>query len=236
MPDTSKKVPGVILLHGFCGYKDQPNIISFANMLAENGIAAVRFDASGFGSSEGTVEEDFRVSNYLLDIDYVYHFLFHHEGINPAKIGVWGVSLGGSLAIVYGTENSQIKAVSAVSPPGVFGEAAWIKKQMPAWQKQGSLEMDAGDHGIVQVPFSFVKDAQRYNALDKATKLTQPLQIITGTADDVVLPADTRAIFDAAPEPKEWLEIPEMDHDYEDNPGHITQVNSACLSFFKKHL
>lgn len=236
MPDTSKKVPAVILLHGFCGYKDQPNIISLAETLAENGIAAIRFDASGFGTSEGSVEDDFRVSNYLLDIDYVYHFLFHHEGINPAKIGVWGVSMGGSLAMVYGTENKEIKAVSAVSPTSVFGEAAWIQSQLPEWQKKGTLEMDAGTHGTVQIPFSFVKDAQRYNAVDKAPKLVQPLQMIVGSADDVVLPDDSHKLFDAAPEPKEWLLVEGMDHDYEENAAHMQQVNTACLDYFKRVL
>lgn len=235
MPDTKKKVPAVILLHGFCGFKDQTNIVALANLLAENGIAAIRFDASGFGTSEGTVEDDFRVSNYLLDIDYVYHFLFHHEGINPAQIGIWGVSMGGTMAIVYATENKGIKAVSGVSCPGVLGEAAWIKKQLPNWEKTGHLEMDTEVYGTVQVPFSFVKDANRFgNALQKAPKLTQPLQIIVGAEDDVTLPDDSRAIFDAAPDPKEWVEIPGMDHNYEDD--FVDQVNQPVLAFFQSHL
>lgn len=236
VPKKQRSAPAVILLHGFTGYKDENHIASLADALAEAGIYAIRFDTVGYGESEGSIEEDFRLSNYMYDIDTIYNFLTHYEGINSACIGIWGHSMGGLASIIYGTENNQIKAVSAVSAPSFVGSGKWLGSQLPQWEKTGTLKVESSRYGTISVPYDFYKDAKKYSALAVIEKLTQPLQIIAGDADQTVELSDTKKLFEAAPEPKEILEIAGMTHDYKRYPETLTQVNEAVVSFFTSNL
>jgi dienelactone hydrolase len=236
VPKRQTTSPAVILLHGFTGYKDENHIVSLADALAESGIYAIRFDTVGYGESEGTIEDDFRLSNYMYDIDTIYNFLTHYEGIDSASIGIWGHSMGGLASIIYATENRRIKAVSAVSAPSFFGSGKWLRSQIPQWEKTGSLTVESSRYGTISVPYDFYKDAKKYSALDVVAKLSQPLQIIAGAADQTVELSDTKQLFDAAPEPKELLEITEMTHDYKRYPEILTQVNDAVVTFFTSNL
>ena len=51
-PKAEGRCPGVILIHGFTGSKEELHIKQLGIDLAENGFVAVRFDASGLGASE----------------------------------------------------------------------------------------------------------------------------------------------------------------------------------------
>ena len=57
VPQNRKKSPGLIICHGFCGTKDAKKFVKLAKMLSKEGVAVLRFDFSGHGDSEGTLEE-----------------------------------------------------------------------------------------------------------------------------------------------------------------------------------
>src|SRR5947209_4643858 len=75
LPSSNAPRPAVILLHGFTGYKQEGHIVAMGEALAGAGIVAIRFDASGFADSEGTLEDDYRFSNYLQDAEDVLAWL-----------------------------------------------------------------------------------------------------------------------------------------------------------------
>ncbi len=68
-PQKKGVFPTIMFLHGFKGYKEEASYVDLAERLLEHDIASVRFDASGFGDSEGTLEDDYRFSNYIDDTD-----------------------------------------------------------------------------------------------------------------------------------------------------------------------
>lgn len=237
-PQKEGKSPAVILMHGFTGYKEEKHIETLARDLAENGYVAIRFDASGFGESGGTTEEDFRFSNYLKDTASIFEFLKSQNFVDQTRIGIWGHSMGGMLAIIFAAQNPEIKAICSVSAPTtMMGTTDYLRGVINQWKTTGWFEkVTSRDRSKIRIPYAFMEDVQKYNALDFVVKVYQPILFILGKKDDAVLPNDTRKIFEKANKPKQIIEIGRMGHDYKNNLKFIRQVNQRVISFFKENL
>ncbi len=237
IPKGYAKCPAVINLHGFTGYKEEENNVSLARELAEKGIIVIRFDCSGSGESEGTMKDDYRMTNYLSDIDCIYEFLYNHQRVDAKRIGVWGLSMGAMLAIIWGSKHPELKAICSVSPPKQMGTTDWLSQFLEDWKRTGWFtKVSTSGHGVSKVPWAFMEDAQQYNALDYVGDVQSPLMIILGLAEDTVPPEHTREIYRIAHEPKELVEVPGMSHDYKKFPKFIRIVNNAIIPFFEKYL
>lgn len=233
-PNKEKQYPAIIILHGFTGYKEEAHLEELARTLVKNGFVAIRFDCSGSGESEGTFEKDYLVSNYLKDIECVYHYVRTLKFIDENKIGVAGHSMGGMLSIIFASQQPKIALCIAISSPTTMVAADWIKAAMEEWERVGWLyEEISRDGSQIKIPFSFIMDANKYDALDFIKKLRCPLLIILGLIDDVVSPNDTREIFKKAKAKKELIEIEGMGHDYKKVSKLIKTVNKKILKFSK---
>ena len=234
-PDKNKKYPAVILLHGFTGYKNEEHIVSLADYLNENGYATIRFDASGFADSEGTVEKDYRMSNYLQDIKSVFEYLKTLDFVNPSRIGIWGHSMGAMLSVIFASQTSEIKAAVSCEAPVILMQAVTLKQEIKVAEEQGYFIEPSSLFGDIKIPQAFVDDSFKYNASESASKLTQPFLVISGLKDEDVEIGDGRTIFESAPEPKELAEL-EIHHDYKHFPDQIDQVNKKTEIFLRKYL
>ncbi|MGL5015087.1 MAG: CocE/NonD family hydrolase [Bacteroidales bacterium] len=70
-PKVEDKCPMVMLLHGFMGSQNGTIEESMANALEDAGIATIRFDFNGHGSSEGEFE-NMTLPNEIEDAKCVY--------------------------------------------------------------------------------------------------------------------------------------------------------------------
>ncbi len=234
-PEGEGKFPGVLVLHGFTGYKTEPQIQTLAESLAQAGIGAIRFDASGFGDSEGKLETDYRYSNYLADIEDVYDYFKDLEWLDSSRIGVGGHSMGAMLSVEWGAKHPELKAVCASEGPSKLMNSPWIASLLKDWKTKGYREKNT-PWGDIRIPYSFMEDERTHDVLAAAGKLGHPLLVILGLADESVAPEDARLIYDAATEPKEKMEVPNMRHDYKHQPEILAQVNQKIVEFFKKYL
>lgn len=236
-PSKNEKYPAMIISHGFTGYKEEAHLEELAKTLAKNGFAAIRFDCSGSGESEGTFSKDYLVSNYLEDIKSVFNYVQNLKFVNKDKIGICGHSLGGMLSVIFASMQPEIKVCIPISPTTTIIAANWIKAVIEDWEKTGWFDKEfSKDGNRIRIPFSFIKDANKFNALDFVQNLRCPLLLALGLADDVVSPSDSKKIFTAANEPKSLIEIEGMGHDYKKHPEQIEIVNEKILFFLKKHL
>ena len=237
VPLGKGKCPTVINLHGFTGYKEEENNVSLANNLAAHGFVVIRFDASGDGESGGTLADDYRMTNYLSDIDAVYEFIRHHPRVDANNIGVWGHSMGAMLAIIWGSKHPELKAICSVSPPVQTGTTDWLRPLLNEWKKTGWFtKVSMSGRGESRVPWAFMEDAGKYNTLDYVEDERSPLMIVLGLAEDTVPPEHTREIFRKAHKPKTLVEVEGMSHDYKKVPKHLRLVNSKVIPFFEKYL
>lgn len=235
-PGKTIKYPAVIVLHGFAGYKEEPHIESLASALQKKNIAAVRFDMSGLGESEGSLEEDYRLGHYLEDIDAVFNQLVTQFFIDPHSIGIVGHSMGGKAALLYAAQNPLVRAVSAISSPPQLSDAAAFKNDLAEWRKTGWLDHNSSRFGFISFPYAFIKDAMRHDVRKVAKHIKQPKLIVWGTADKNVLPTETEELYDFLDEPKESFIIKGMDHYYKNDPKLTKTVNDKVVSFFQEAL
>jgi esterase/lipase len=86
--------PGVVVLHGLGGSKDQ--MAPVATILAAHGYAAIAYSARGQGTSTGDLE--LAGPNELSDERAMEAFFAGLPEVSNADIGVWGISYGGGQA------------------------------------------------------------------------------------------------------------------------------------------
>jgi pimeloyl-ACP methyl ester carboxylesterase len=112
--------PAVLLCQGLSGVKHLV-LPEIAEGLAERGITSLRFDYAGFGDSEGErgwIDPSARVD----DAHSALAWLAGDETVDSTRLGVYGHSYGGPVAISVAARDRRVKAVVSVSGPG-NGEA-----------------------------------------------------------------------------------------------------------------
>jgi pimeloyl-ACP methyl ester carboxylesterase len=235
-PSEKTKCPFVLILHGFKGYKEEEHYVSLSKRLVDKGIGSVRFDASGFGESDGTVMNDYRFSNYVSDTESVYEYIKTLEFVNSDRIGVFGQSMGGMQAIVFTANHPEVKALCVVSSPERMATVDELGKKLKIWKKKRYLELDSSRQGRIKVPYEFIEDGRKWDMLEHVNKINVQTLFILGLKDKTVFPGQTRKVFEAANEPKELWEVEGMDHFYKKDEKLIKKVNEKVISFFQSYL
>ena len=238
-PEGDGVFPAVLILHGFTGYKEENNLVDIAHRLASMGVVAVRFTASGFGDSEGTLEADYRFGTYRKDADSVYAWMLTLSYIDPNNIGVCGHSMGGKLSILFCADHPEIRAVCAISAP-IHLLATSYGAKIDEWKQLGYFEKVSGRDGkSIRVPYAYIDESTdaSHDVLDAAKRMksTQTF-VIAGRADETVPWETTKEIFDTINCPKEWLLVEDMDHWYKKDPKMLVMVHDSVIKFFEKYI
>lgn len=238
-PVMSGRLPAVLMLHGFTGYKEDKSFVDLSCRLVECGIVSVRFTASGFGGSEGVIDKDYRFSNHLHDAFRVYEFMRSLQYIDIKRIGVHGHSLGGKLAIIFCSMVDDVRVLSIASAP-VSLRLTMYGSFVDEWKRYGFFEKVSGRDGKkVRVPYSFFVDEEqkKYDTLIAAGKLVdQRVLVSVGLNDTEVPPSETKRIYESLACQKELAEIEELGHKYADYPKKFPVVQTTITDFFRKSL
>lgn len=124
-----RRVPGVVLCQGLSGVKHLvlPDV---AARLAQRGIASLRFDYSGCGDSEGAkgwIDPRDRGDDALS----AFAWLGAHDAVDEGRLGVYGHSYGGPVALAVAARDRRARAVVAVSSPGDGTDM--LRALRPSW-------------------------------------------------------------------------------------------------------
>lgn len=238
-PNTQGKLPVVFILHGFTGYKEGADLVDLADRLAKRGIVAVRFTSSGFGDSGGTLQDDYRFSNYREDADYIFRHVQTLPYIDTTRQGVFGHSMGGKLAVLFCRDHREITALCVASAPVTFFGTAYGALH-DDWKKKGYFEKVSGRDGkTIRVPFAYVADVddRKHDVLEAARGITDATAlVVAGDSDTEVHWQETEKIFDALACPKEFNKLSGVPHKYGHEPRLIPVVNAPIADFFVKNL
>jgi uncharacterized protein len=236
-PEGEGKYPTVLFLHGFKGYKEEATYTDLAERLLEQGIASIRFDASGFGDSEGTLDTDYRFSNYVTDTEMVYQWMLQQDYIEKDKLGVIGQSMGGAQTLIFASKHPEFRVAVAISPPDKVGTDDALGAIKNKWKKDGYLEEMSSRYGRkIRIPYDYLDDAMQYDFSVFAKKISIPLLIVLGEKDDIVSPAQTKRVFDVATGPKTLMKFNDMDHFYKRNKIVLHKVGKNITNFVINYL
>ena len=107
--------PVVVLGGGWCYVKEivQP---SFAREFNQRGITALVFDYRHLGESAGEPRQRINPWDQVEDYKNAISFAQRIEGIDPQRIGAWGISYSGGHVIQLAATDRRIKAACSVVP------------------------------------------------------------------------------------------------------------------------
>ncbi len=201
-PAQSEALPVVLYLHGNGG-----NIGLRASRLASLhafGWGVLLLEYRGYGGNAGSPSE----AGLTQDARAGYTAL-RAMGISAHRILLWGESLGSGVAVRLATE-AEVGAVLLESPYTSF--VALARSRFP-WVPVSLLLLD------------------RYDLLGRIGQVRAPVLVMAGGQDRVVPPAMGRAVFAAAPEPKEYWLAAQAGHDDLAAVGAI----EAAAAFVRAH-
>lgn len=114
--------PAVLMLHQWMS--DRHSYDNLAMRMQPKGFGVLIIDGRGFGESVKTADgktiapgrSDDAVAAMKADIGAALEFLARQINVDPSRTGIIGASYGSSLALIYASEHSDIKAVALLSP------------------------------------------------------------------------------------------------------------------------
>jgi len=217
-----------ILCPGYLDSKDYKHLVGLAEVLSEQGYSVVRFEPTGTWESDGDIS-DYTTTQYLEDIKNVLEYMLSLASYKHILLG--GHSRGGQVSILYAAQDARVSLVLGVMPSSgpITGQRREEWKKAGVSVSQRDLPDDKEKKIEFRVPFQYVLDRDQYNAVGDARKIKAPIILVAGELDDLVLPDDVKEIFDSANEPKKFLIIPGIGHDYRHNDNEVSIVNEKIL-------
>lgn len=199
------KNPSVIICHGLGANKS--DFTQLAAYLAGRGYIVLLFDFRAHGGSKG-----FRSSlgyHEQKDVAAAYKFLVSRKDVDAERIGIYGFSMGGAVAILQAAETGLFKAVIADSAFTSLEDQARdaIVKfyKLPAFP---FLHL-----AILGYELYFQTSVEKVSAIDAIGRLSPaPVLLIAGEEDRIISSDSTRRLFGAAGHPKELWIIPDAGH------------------------
>ena len=143
---------------------------------------------------------------------------------------ILGFSMGGIIATYLAMQYFPKKLVLVVSPLQA-GSDDDLQGKYNSWMKDGYRDITSSRFGDLRIPFTFIEDAKKYNALDYINKIKCPVLFIVGENDEKIKRQASEKLFEAANEPKYWELIPGMQHKYQYQNDKLEMVNNKILDF-----
>jgi 2,6-dihydroxypseudooxynicotine hydrolase len=187
-PAGVDRAPVVVMCMGLDSAKEEMD--DYENRFLRRGLATLAFDGPG----QGEAEYDLPICpEYEKPVAAVVDYLETRSDIDPQRIGVWGVSLGGYYAPRAAAFEKRLKACVALS--GAF-------ERRPGFEGRPIINVEAfraRTHSRTLDEAS--KVAVRMTLRDCAKNITCPIYIVAGTKDRLTSPDEARRLAAAVSGP-----------------------------------
>lgn len=219
-PSSAGRTPAVLMLHGFPGVQKNDDL---AAELCRRGITVLVPHFRGCWGSEGR----FSLAGLIEDAGSALRLLARYRSVDAGRVGLLGCSVGGWIALRLAAR-SRVAAVAVMAPALPRGDA-------PA--HAGYLRRNAK---VVNIPrfdevwTEYLAAARDDRPLEYLGGIAPtPLLIVQGLRDRLVPAAASRSLWSAAGWPKQLIELPNEDHEFQnDRPA----VSSAVCGWLESRL
>lgn len=170
----------LLVFHGNAGNIATPGRPEHAAQMRRLGLGLFAIDYRGYGDSDGRPSE----AGLYRDARAAYDYLTSVRQVPSSRIVIYGHSLGSAVAVELATR---------VPAAGLIIEGALTS---------------VPDRGAELYPFLPVRliARNRFPSLERIRTLRMPLLVLHGREDVTIPPVHGRRLFEAAPEPKTFVE------------------------------
>jgi uncharacterized protein len=173
--------PWVIYLHG-----NRLNIASRLNILhyerlSRLGVNVLAPEYRGFGGMDGVPTE----SGVGADARSAYDYLRQQLHADPRRIVIYGWSLGSAIAVNLAADVEEAAVVLEGAPASIVA---------------------IGEQNLPYFPVGLIV-RNRFESIRRIRQIRAPLLFLHSPTDTIVPIAEGRRLFDAAPQPKQFVEV-----------------------------
>ena len=197
-PVSGEKLPLLIFVHGYKGYKDWGTWELMGEKFAKAGFYFVKFnmsyngttieDPNSFADLEAFGQNNF--SRELADLETVIDYFKVQKEIDPQNIVLLGHSRGGGVSVIKASENQNIKKIITLASISTLDRFP-KNESFENWKKDGVYYIEH-TRTKQQLPhyYQFFEDfknnKERLDVEKACEKLTVPALFIHGSADEAV--------------------------------------------------
>ncbi|NBH03531.1 alpha/beta hydrolase [Amycolatopsis sp. SID8362] len=192
-PPGGTKLPGLVLVHG-SGTHSREDYRDQAEAFARQGIATLIYDKR----TEGYSQFERSYSTLADDALAAVEALRKRPDVDPARVGVWGLSEGGWVAPLAASRSADVAFVVTLGANGVepSRQQAWaIENQLRRLGMDGSIVRMASSAMLRQLIGGGVFPEARYDPVPVLKSLRQPVLGLWGAKDVLTPPGEAVRIF-----------------------------------------
>jgi putative redox protein len=197
-----------LFAHCFTCGKDVLAARRISAALAAKGIAVLRFDFTGIGSSEG----EFANSTFSSNVADLVLAADHLRQTRKAPAILIGHSLGGAAILAAAGQIPEAKAVVTIEAPSDPAHVTGLfKSDIDNIRQQGEAEVSLAGRPF-RIKREFLDDVAEHNLMAQVGKLHKALLVMHSPTDDTVGIDNATHIFVAAKHPKSFVSLAGADH------------------------
>lgn len=253
-PVTDESYPLVSISHGIYGAINSGGARQLSEMLASNGIAAVRVDFNrcltddpdeALAKDKSGRTNEYTISDMLESNMLSINYALDNYNVDKDRIGVYGRSFGGRIAMIMGNESwggIDYKAMALIAPAG--NEYALIH-YMGGYEKWDELrELADRDGKVVRGRLTLTpkwfEDYYKYNPALTGDKFgDKPVMVYYNTKDTVVEPKTSLDCAHAYSNVSIYEVTTDDGHGYEMSYEHSEikdEIMDRVVTFFNDNL
>src|SRR5580693_2596419 len=197
-----------LFAHCFTCGKDGLAAKRIAVALAAKGIAVLRFDFTGLGSSEG----DFANSTFSSNVADLVRAADHLRETRKGPAILIGHSLGGAAILAAASQIPDARAVVTIAAPADPAHVTGLfRDRIEDIRKHGKVEVSLAGRPF-QITRDFLDDIAEHGLMAHVTNLHKALLVMHSPTDDTVGIDNATRIFLAAKHPKSFVSLADANH------------------------
>ncbi|UOU98537.1 alpha/beta hydrolase [Chryseobacterium daecheongense] len=254
-PETHEKLPLVIFVHGYKGYKDWGAWNLMGEKFAEAGLFFVKFNFSHNGT---TIQDPYHFSdleafgnnNYskeLSDLDVIIDYFIKDPKVDEQKVILIGHSRGGGIAVIKTFEDERINGLITLASVDTL-ERFPKDKDLQKWKERGVFYVLNGrtkqemPH-YYQFHEDFEQNALRFDVERAAEMAMAHFLIIHGTHDESVSVKSAHHLHILNPNSELFL-IENANHTFgakepweeKHLPADLDTLTKKCIDFIQQNM